>query len=316
MLGAAIPSLQATLELHRDARERTNGDAATFADAGRRSWRLQRPFDSMALWQVGSGGLPRCSTSGSASELATLPPAEVVGRARRLGARAGASTHVRGRRPARRRAAPARVRLRRARAGAALPGVRRADAGPRTARPRRQGLGVRRSRLRAVRRARSPAGQAHRVEHRRRAARRPHRLDDGAVRRHAPAARHLAPQGARRLAAGLAALDPRRVRPAVHRRRPRSRCGGSRSAATRPRGSRSRTSVSTPTSAASPRRCSTACSRRRCPRRPGSSSARSTRRGPRASTSAATGTRSWPGPTAPSWWWSATSRATVSTRRR
>src|SRR4051794_15917016 len=89
VLGAAIPSLQASLSSISTLAGVTTGDPATFERVAGPIVAAQQPFDSVALWQIGPDGTyRRVQHVGKPSELAQLPAgrvSEIFGRARSAG---------------------------------------------------------------------------------------------------------------------------------------------------------------------------------------------------------------------------------------
>ena len=85
VLGAAIPSLQASLSSIATLATVTNASPSTFAEVAQPIVTAQQPFDSVGVWEVQPGGsYRRVLHVGKVSELETLPPArqaELLGRA-------------------------------------------------------------------------------------------------------------------------------------------------------------------------------------------------------------------------------------------
>jgi serine phosphatase RsbU (regulator of sigma subunit)/anti-sigma regulatory factor (Ser/Thr protein kinase) len=76
VLGAAIPSLQASLGSIATIATVTKADAASFRSATRPIVTVRQPFDSIGLWEARpGGGYRRILHVGEPSELATLPAA-------------------------------------------------------------------------------------------------------------------------------------------------------------------------------------------------------------------------------------------------
>ena len=298
MLGAAIPSLQASLSSIATLAAATNGDPATFERVAGPIVAAQQPFDSVALWQIGPGRrLPARAARRQGLRARDAAAGPGRGGLRRARARRRQARRTRRRSRSSTCSTAARRRLGYAYAGPD-PAARYVVYGERDAGPQPEGQGrprTRRSRTSTTRSSSATKpGPAQLIASSTGGARLAGRTGSTtvAVRRHEAAARRLAAEGARRLAAGLAAVDPRRVRPAVHRR---GRAHGvaaleaaqrGRAARVRERAALRRPAQRRPDAAAQPAPADAARGARARVRRDLRA------RAPRASTSAATGTRS------------------------